>query len=223
MARAASILATVLVLLLPGAAMARDPLHNAKLQSATGTLTITETRCPPGSTTNCGKARLDEKFSTTPEPTTRSAPGRPGFPLGRRIAGKGSGQCNAESPTTEVTGPDGSAQFLGSASRVTPGKFTGTRIVVASARRGIRIAWLEPLAPGVRCDYFGEAGTDLALPAANELPIALVSPTIAPRVLKRSRFSVTIAGSQEWNEQAADGTAVAGRASWRLRLDYRRR
>jgi hypothetical protein len=221
--RAASILVPVLVLLtLPAAATARDPLRGAKLQSATGTLTITETRCPPGSTTNCGRARLDEKFRAAPEPTTRSVPGRPGFPLGRRIAGKGGGQCSAESPTTVVTGPDGSAQFLGSASRVTPGKFAGTRIAVATSRPGIRIAWLEPLAPGIRCDYFGEAGTGLALATGNELPTALVSPMIAPRVLKRSRFSVTIAGSQQWNEQTADGTAVAGLASWRLRLDYRR-
>jgi hypothetical protein len=40
--------------------------------------------------------------------------------------------------------------------------------------------------------------------------------------LARSHFSILIAGSREWSEQAADGTNVSGHASWRLRLDYKR-
>jgi hypothetical protein len=48
-----------------------------------------------------------------------------------------------------------------------------------------------------------------------------VAVTVSRRVVERSRYSVVIAGSREWNEQEADGTQVIGRASWRLRLEYR--
>lgn len=212
--------AVMAALALPAAASARkvDALRGATLQSVAGTLTITETRCPQGST-SCGKATLDEKFDAT-KPRTRPADGRTGFPLGVRIPGRGTGQCYAESAPTVITGPDGSVQFIGSSARLTPGRFDATRIVASSSRRGIRIAWLEPLAPAIACDYFGEPDSTLAVPAAQALAGGLISPLIGPRVLKRSHFGVTIAGSQEWNEQAADGTQVAGRASWRLRLEY---
>ena len=214
--------AVLAVVALPSAANARplEALRGAKLQSVAGTLTISETRCAQGST-SCGKATLQEKFEAT-KPRTRSAEGRAGFPAGVQIPGRGTGQCYAESAPTVITGPDGSVQFLGSSARVTPARFDATRIVASSSRRGIRIAWLEPLTPAIGCDYFGEPDTRLALPAVQDIPSALVSPLIGPRALKRSRFSVTIAGSQEWNEPASDGTQVAGRASWRLKLAYKR-
>jgi hypothetical protein len=221
MLRSTWILIAVLASLAPASAASarsRDALRGAKLQAVAGMLSITETRCPQGSSA-CGKATLDEKFDAS-RPRTRSAEGRTGFPMGARIAGRGSGQCYAESPPETFTGPDGSVQFLGSAARVTPGKFHSTRIVASTSKRGVRIAWLEPLTPGITCDYFGEPDTSLEVPAAQKLADALVSPLIGTRALKRSRFSVTIAGSQEWNDPAADGTQIAGRASWRLKLTY---
>jgi hypothetical protein len=214
--------ALLLALALPAAAHAAS-LGKAKLRSATGSLTISEARCPvdaqPGSP-DCGKVELDSTFVSAPKARAHAGAGRAGFPLGLRITGVGKGQCNSESPTTVVTGPDGSVQLLTGSARVEPGTFDSTRIVVANGKRGIRVAWLEPLAPGFVCDYFNEPATTLALPAGEQLPNAVVSPLIAARVLKRSRFSVTIAGSKEWNEQAADGTQVIGRANWRLRLIY---
>jgi hypothetical protein len=203
----------------PAGAAGRDPLKGAKLRSAAGTLTMLETRCPPDTPMNCGKVQIDEKFATAPKPKIRSVPGRPGFPTGIRIAGRGSGQCSIEStvPTAQEPG-----QLIGSALRVSLAKFTDTPVAVARSRRGVRFAWLEPLAPGVPCDYFGQAETNAALPPAATLPKALISPTIGRHFLQRKRFSVTIAGSQQWTETAADGTIVNGTASWRLRLDYAR-
>jgi hypothetical protein len=107
----------------------------------------------------------------------------------------------------------GSAQLL-------PGEFATTTIASAGNSRGVRVAWLEPLAPSIDCDYFQQPDTTLGLPATQAVPPALVSPTISARTLKRSHFSVTIAGSQNWNDTAADGTVVTGTASWKLRLDY---
>jgi hypothetical protein len=186
----------LVALALPASAGAagRDPLKGAKLRSAAGTLTMLETRCPPDTPMNCGKVQIDEKFATAPKPKIRSVPGRPGFPTGIRIAGRGSGQCSIEStvPTAQEPG-----QLIGSALRVS-------------------------LAPGVPCDYFGQADTNAALPPAATLPKALISPTIGRHFLQRKRFSVTIAGSQQWTETAADSTVVNGTASWRLRLDYAR-
>lgn len=207
---------------LPAQAAARplEALRGATLKTVTGTLTITETRCPQGST-SCGKTTLTEKFNAA-RPRTRATDGRPGFPAGLRISGRGTGQCYQESPPETITGPDGSVQFIGSAARLIPGDFDSTSVVASGSKRGVRIAWLEPLAPGVACDYFGEPDTGLALPVAQALPDALVSPLIRPRALKRSKFSVMIAGSQEWSDPAADGGVVAGRASWRLRLGYKR-
>ena len=208
-------------LLAPAVAHARplDDFRAAKLQAAAGTLTITETRCPPGST-ECARTRVDETFGSGAKPRTRAEEGLPGFPTGIRLLGTGSSKCEMESPTTIVTAPDGSVQFLGSAARLVPGSFEATRIVVAGTRRGVRVAWLEPLAPSVACNYFGQDGTELALPQSPTLPSELVAPAIGARVLKRARFSVTVEGSKDWAETAADGMQVTGRASWKLRLDY---
>jgi hypothetical protein len=118
------------------------------------------------------------------------------------------------------TGPDGSVQIITGAAQLLPGEFIATRVAIASSKRGVRVAWLEPLAPSIECDYFQEPDTLLALPSTQAVPSALVSPTISARMLKRSRFSITIAGSKEWNDTAADGTIVNGRGSWKLRLDY---
>ena len=218
--RLAPVLALVLALAVPAGAAARprDLLLGAKLQSAAGTLTISESRCPQGSTQNCGDVKLQEKFKTRPKPGARTTAGRTGFSAGLRISGAGTGQCSAQSPTSLVTGPDGSQQFLGAASSVEPGKFAATRVALAGGRRGVRIAWLEPIAPGVTCDYFHESGTTLRVPVAAQLQSSLVR----VRVLKRSRFSVTIAGSKKWTRQEPDGTQVSGRASWHLRLTYKR-
>lgn len=217
------LLAVFVALVTPALAQARplDSLRGAKLQAASGTLTIKETRCPPGSS-NCGTAQLDETFDAKPSPKTRAAQGRSGFSQGLRIRGRGRGKCYAESPPTFTTGPDGSAQFLGSAARVEPGSFSATRVAAAASRRGLRVAWLEPIAPSMGCDYFDEPSTKLSVPSGQQLQNGVVSRTVAPRVLKRSRFSITIAGSQGWNETASDGTQVSGRATWKLRLDYAR-
>jgi hypothetical protein len=218
-----TLLPALLGLLAPAVTHARPPdsFRGAKLQAASGTLTIKETRCPPGSS-DCGTAQLDERFAAKSGPKTRSAQGRTGFPRGLRIRGTGSGKCYAESPPSVITGPDGSAQFVGSAARLEPGSFSATRVAVAAGKRGVRVAWLEPILPSISCDYFGEPATKLAVPAGQTLQSELVSRTIPPRVLKRSRFSVTIAGSQGWKATAGDGTQVTGRATWKLRLDYAR-
>jgi len=219
MLRSTWILLAVLASLAPASAASarpRDALRGAKLQSVAGTLTITETRCPQGSNA-CGKATLVEKFDRAGS-RTNSGKGHPGFVASVRISGQGTGQCYAESPNTVITGPDGSVQFIGSAARLIPGRFDFTRIAASSVRRGARIAWLEPLTPGISCDYFGEPDTTLALPATRAG--ALLSPLITTRTLERPHFSVTIAGSQEWNEPQPDGSQVNGRASWRLKLKY---
>ena len=89
-------------------------------------------------------------------------PKRPGAGDGGRARGKDhTGPCRGSRDPPQ-TGPDGSVQLIESAARVTPGKFDSTRIDVTSTRRGARIAWLEPLSPGISCDYFGEPGTTLA-------------------------------------------------------------
>lgn len=218
--RLAPTLALIALLAGPSAASARshDMLRGAKLQSATGTLSITETRCPQGSTDNCGNVNLQEDFKNGSKPRTHRTAGRKGFTAGLRISGSGAGRCSAESPTSLVTGPDGSQQFLGAASSVEPGKFAATRVVLAGGRRGVRVAWVEPFAPGVNCDYFKQPGTTLRVPAVAQLQSSL----LGVRVLTRSRFSVNIAGSKQWTEQAPDGTQVSGRATWRLRLNYKR-
>ena len=209
------------VLALPAAAQARplDDLRKAKLQAATATVKLSETRCAPGTTTNCGKTQLDETFRST-KPKTSVVNGQPGFPAGLQLAGQGSGQCYTESPTTIQTGPDGSVQVLGGAAQLLPGEFAAQRIAVASSKRGVRVAWLEPIAPSIECDYFQEPDTLLALPATQPVPAALVSPTIGARMLKRSRFSITVAGSQDWTDTAADGTVITGHGTWTLKLDY---
>jgi hypothetical protein len=218
--RLAPTLALLALLAMPSAASARarDPLHGARLQSATGTLSISETRCPQGSTDNCGKVKLEERFKNGSKPRTHRVAGRQGLAAGLRISGSGTGQCSAESPTSLVTGADGSQQFLGAASSVEPGKFAATRVAMAGGRRGVRIAWVEPFVPGVDCKYFNQSGTTLRVPLVAQLQSSL----LGVRKLERSRFSVTIAGSKKWTEQASDGTQVSGTASWRLRLVYKR-
>jgi hypothetical protein len=215
----------LVVMLAYPAASDAGALGKAQLRSATGTLTISQTRCPPGGqpgSSNCGKLALTERFASGVAPRTRSVAGRTRFPTGLRIAGRGGGTCESESPTSVMTGPDGSVQLLTGSSIVNPGHFAATRIVAASGRRGLRIAWLEPLAPGIACGYFDERGA-LSLPLSDDVPAPLVSPVIAPRVLQRKRFGVTIAGSKDWVDQAQDGTQLAAHATWRLRLEFIRR
>jgi ribosomal protein L4 len=50
----------------------------------------------------------------------------------------------------------------------------------------------------------------------------VTSRLIAPRVLRRSHFTVQIAGKQQWASTAADGTKVTGSGSWSLTLKYTR-
>jgi hypothetical protein len=211
----------LIALALPAAAAARPVagLNGARLQAATATVKLSESRCAPDTTTNCGKSELTETFKGA-KPRTTSARGQAGFPAGLKIAGKGSGSCYTESPTETVTGPDGSIQIITGAAQLLPGEFDATRVAIASGRRGVRVAWLEPLAPSIECDYFQEPDTLLALPSTQAVPPALVSPAIGARTLRRSRFSITIAGSKDWSETAADGTIVNGQATWKLRLDY---
>src|SRR5690242_18988888 len=82
--RLAPILALTLALAMPAgaAARSRDLLRGAKLQSATGTLAISESRCPQGSTENCGEVSLQEKFKSRPRPGARTSAGRTGFSAG---------------------------------------------------------------------------------------------------------------------------------------------
>jgi hypothetical protein len=211
----------LIALALPAGAAARPGagLQGARLQAATATVKLSESRCAPGTTTNCGKTELTETFKGT-TPKTSSVQGQPRFPAGLQIAGKGSGSCYTESPTETVTGPDGSIQIITGAAQLLPGEFRATRVAIAGGKRGVRVAWLEPLAPSIECDYFQEPDTLLALPSTQAVPSALVSPTIGARMLKRSRFSITIAGSKDWNDTAADGTIVNGHGTWKLRLDY---
>lgn len=211
----------LLALLLPAAAGARplDDLRNARLQAVTATVKVTHTRCAPGTTTNCGKAQLDETFRST-KPKTSAVRGQPGFPAGLQIPGQGTGSCYAESPTITQTAPDGSVQIITGAAQLLPGEFAATRVAISGGKRGVRVAWLEPVAPSIDCDYFQTPDTTLALPATQTVPPALVSPMISARTLKRSRFSITIAGSKDWTETAEDGTAVTGKATWKLTLDF---
>jgi hypothetical protein len=202
----------------PAGALGAD-LRGARLQAATATVKLGESRCAPGTTTNCGKTELTETFRST-KPRTVSAQGQPGFPAGLQIGGKGSGSCYTESPTITETAPDGSVQILTGAAQLLPGEFIATRVAIKSGKRGVRVAWLEPLAPSIECDYFQQPDTLLALPSTQTVPSALVSPTIGARTLKRSRFSITVAGSKDWNDTGADGTIVTGHATWKLRLDY---
>src|SRR3954451_24163066 len=128
--RLALTIALLLALLVPATAAARshDVPRGAKLHAAVGTLTISESRCQPGSS-NCGHVKLEETFNAGPKPDTRPVAGRFGFPVGCRIRGDGRGQCSGESPTTFTTGPDGSAQLLSGASRIEPAKFAATRVM----------------------------------------------------------------------------------------------
>jgi hypothetical protein len=217
--------------ILLAAALALPPAADARaqakpqLRSAIGKVTFSQSRCPAGTqpgSPDCAKLALTERFASGMSPRTLPAAGRGGFPAGLRIAGHGSGICESESPTTVVTGPDGSVQLLSGSALVNPGSFGATRIVSASNRRGTRFAWLEPLVPGIACSYFDE-GRALALPAGAELPGGLVSPVLARRVVARSRFAVTIAGSKDWVDARPDGTQIATHATWRLRLQFGRR
>jgi hypothetical protein len=201
-----------------------DAVRAAKLQGAVGELKISESRCPAGvqpGSSDCGKLALTSSFESAAKPRTRATAGRAGLPLGRRIPGRGRAECSAESPTAVVTGPDGSTQILSGASRLEPRRFAATQIAVGSGRRGVRFAWLEPLTPSVACTYFDDPATKLALRPSAETADSVVAVTIRRRVVRRARFSVVISGSREWSEQEPDGTQVIGRASWRLRLDYR--
>src|SRR3954447_16395501 len=210
------------MLALPAASNAAPlaSLRKATLRAATGNLTISETRCPPVSSSTWGTPRLERSSRSGAKPKTRTTAGRSQFRAGLRIRGKGSGTCSAESPSSFVTGPDGSTQFLGAAQRLEPGAFMATRIAMAGGRRGARVIWLEPLLPSVDCDFFDEPGTTLELPAGQAPPAGLASPMITRDMLRRSRFSITVAGSHDWTETARDGTLITGHASWNLRLDY---
>ena len=211
----------------PGAAVAGtlDAVRASKLLGAAGRLTISESRCPAGvqpGSSDCGKVALSSSFQTAAKPRTRAATGRGNLPIGRLIIGRGRSECSAESPATVATGPDGSTQIFSGASRLEPGQFVTTQIAVGGSKRGVRFAWLEPLAPSVNCTYFDDPATTLALPRlAQAVDSAMATVTVSRRVVRRARFAVVIAGSRDWTEQEADGTQVAARATWRLRLDYR--
>lgn len=110
-------------------------------------------------------------------------------------------------------------QLLGGAQRVEPANSDATRIFIGAGRRGARWAWREPLAPAFRCVYFDESGRGLALPRSAPIP---TSAWIPGRVLGRSQFTVTVAGSHAWAGRAVDGSTVTGHARWRLRLRYSR-
>ena len=209
------LLAFLLALALPGAAQAGslDAVRAATLQSAVGRMSIEQSRCPPGSE-NCGSVNLSVRFEAGPRPRTRSARGVADFPVGVRIRGLGSGTCSAESPSSIITAPDGSMQLLAGAQRVDPASFSTTRLGIGSGRRGARWLWLEPLSPSAACTYFDAPG-NLALPQA-----VAVSSWVSPRLLRRARFGVTIAGSYAWQEPGADGGVVSNRATWSLRLAY---
>ena len=205
---------------LPAAARAGalNAARDAELRSAVGSLSITETRCPPGSAA-CRHLTLTTRFASGSHPRVRRTRGRARFAFGLRLSGRGSGTCSAESPSVVVAAPDGSMQLLGGAQRAEPANSDATKIFIGAGRRGARWAWREPLTPGFRCVYFDEPGRGLAVPRSAPIP---TSARIPARVLRRSHFTVTIAGSRAWAGQAADGTTVAGHARWRLRLRYSR-
>jgi hypothetical protein len=214
------LLALLVGVVLPAAARAGalNAARDAELRSAVGSLSITETRCRPGSA-DCRHLTLRTRFASGHHLRVRHSRGRAQFALGVRLSGRGSGECAAESPAVLVTAPDGSMQLLGGAQRVEPASSDATGIFIGAGRRGARWAWREPLAPGFRCVYFDQPGYGLALPRSVPIP---TSAWIPAHVLRRSHFTVTVAGSRAWAGQAADGSTVTGHARWRLRLRYSR-
>ena len=195
----------------------------AVLQSASGQMTLTETRCAPEArAADCGHVKLTNSFSAGPRAATKKTAGVAGFRNGVLIGGRGRGDCSADSPPTIVTAPDGSMQILSGAVRVEPARTKGSAIAIATTSRGARWAWLEPVDPSFTCTYFGQSGTALAVPSNTGVPRSVTSRVISARVLRRARFTVRIAGTQKWESPETDGTKVTGTGSWELTLKYAR-
>jgi hypothetical protein len=204
-----------------GAATARaaDPLRGATLMSLSGAMKLAETRCEPAQTHDCGRVQLTESFKGL-RPATTAKRGLAHFRLGVRVRARGRGECQAASPPSVVTAPDGSMQILGGAERIDPISLGSTGMAIGASRAGARWAWLEPLDPGYSCTYFDQQGTAVALRASSTVPSSLVSPWIPPSVLQRAHFTVQIIGSATWKQTGTDGTVVTGRGRWTLTLRY---
>jgi hypothetical protein len=196
-------------------ASARDSLSGATLQAASGQMTLTETRCAPG-TADCGQLRLTTRITTHPRPATRTR----GSEL--VISARGRGACSAVSPPAIVTAPDGSQQILAGAQRIDPVRTQSTKVAISVNARGARWAWLEPLAPTFTCMYFDQPGTTLRVPSPHGVPASVASRRLSPRALSRRHFAVRIRGQQTWRFTASDGTVVNGHGEWTLALRYTR-
>ena len=196
------LLAVTASAVLAAPASAQSPLAGAVLQSPVGQMTLTQTQCAAGaSASDCGHQRLTFSFNGGQQRATEA------------LTGAGKGTCSADSPPQIITAPDGSMQILGGAERIDPFATKATKIAIATGSRGLRWTWLEPVTPSYDCTYFDEAGTTLAVPSAGGIPASLSSRWIAPRVLKRSRFTVRIAGKETW---------ATGSGTWTLTLHYTR-
>jgi hypothetical protein len=218
-----ALLAIALLAVLAAPAAAKDALGGAVLQSATGQMSLTETRCAAGAAaSDCGHVKLTNSFSAGPRPAASNTSGPAGFRNAVVVHGRSRGICSADSPPSIVTATDGSMQILAGAQRVEPANAKSTTIAFAAGARGARWAWLEPFDPSFTCTYFDEPATTIAVPLSAGLPRALTSRLIPPRVLHRSRFSVRVAGKQAWSSTASDGTTVTGSGTWTLTLNYAR-
>jgi hypothetical protein len=218
-------IAAALVVVPAAAAKATDPLAGATLDSVTSTLTVKTSRCPAGvdpSDRSCGHAELASKFTSAPQPATRSIAGAGKFPAGIRATGTGQSRCTSESPSSDpVASPDGASYDLGSAVHVRGSSFDSTDLLVATGRRGARWAWTEPLGPSPKCDYFYGSGT-VAVPADGAVPSFVTSEWLPGSTLRRRSFGMTFGGSRQFQTAESDGTVVYGDATWKLILRYKR-
>ena len=218
-------IAAALVVVPAAAAKATDPLAGATLDSVTSTLTVKTSRCPAGvdpSDRSCGHAELASKFTSAPQPATRSIAGAGKFPAGIRATGTGQSRCTSESPSSDpVASPDGASYDLGSAVHVRGSSFDSTDLLVATGRRGARWAWTQPLGPSPKCDYFYGSGT-VAVPADGAVPSFVTSEWLPGSTLRRRSFGMTFGGSRQFQTAESDGTVVYGDATWKLILRYKR-
>jgi hypothetical protein len=191
-----------------------------------GTFSISEQRCPPGSSAgplSCSVAQVRVSYTSPTRPAARAVAGAVGFARALRISATGSGRCGAESPESVFTSPDGAVQILPPASRLERFKTTSAVVLIDPHARTARFAWLDPLEPAFTCGYLGDPTSKLAVPTNGGLvPRALASGWISPRKIAAKRFSVVIRGSKTWDGASDDGLQLHGRASWNLRLDLGR-